>query len=216
MLFEKDHIYHVYNQGNNRQKIFFKKENYLFFLQKMRIHLLPYSDILAWCLMPNHFHWMFYVRETEIDTKKLALIDGVTWSHPVNCPKTYPDNNSTNKTRILNDSISILLRSYTRAINKQEQRTGNLFREATKAECVTKPIDTPSFYSTEFGAHIIIPRHETEYPQLCFEYIHLNPVKAGLVENAEDWEFSSYRDIAGLRGGKLINRDKIHECCLHL
>jgi putative transposase len=33
------------------------------------------------------------------------------------------------------------------------------------------------------------------------EYIHLNPVRAGLVERAEDWPWSSVRDYAGsLRG----------------
>jgi hypothetical protein len=33
------------------------------------------------------------------------------------------------------------------------------------------------------------------------EYIHLNPVTAGLVERAEDWPWSSLRDYAGsLRG----------------
>jgi hypothetical protein len=34
-------------------------------------------------------------------------------------------------------------------------------------------------------------------------YIHLNPVAAGLVSKAEDWEFSSYRDYLGLRNGTL-------------
>jgi len=29
------------------------------------------------------------------------------------------------------------------------------------------------------------------------EYIHLNPVRAGLVERAEDWPWSSVRDYAG-------------------
>ena len=65
MLLETNHIYHIYNQGNNKQKIFFREDNYLFFLQKMKTHLLPYADIMAWCLMPNHFHWMIYVREVE-------------------------------------------------------------------------------------------------------------------------------------------------------
>ena len=67
MQFEKDHIYHIYNQGNNRQQIFFDRENYLFFLQKMNDYLLPYCDIMAWCLMPNHFHWMVYVREIIVE-----------------------------------------------------------------------------------------------------------------------------------------------------
>lgn len=56
---------------------------------------------------------------------------------------------------------------------------------------------------------IIINNHlpEKQYPQICFDYIHQNPVKANLVKNAIDWEFSSAKDYAGLRNGKLINKD---------
>ncbi|MDK2978647.1 MAG: REP-associated tyrosine transposase [Bacteroidales bacterium] len=50
MKFEKGYIYHIYNQGNNREKIFFNRENYWFFLKKVKIHIIPYSYILAWCL----------------------------------------------------------------------------------------------------------------------------------------------------------------------
>lgn len=52
MQFEDGHIYHIYNQGNNRQKIFFDRENYLFFLRKVKTYILPYADIFAWCLYP--------------------------------------------------------------------------------------------------------------------------------------------------------------------
>ncbi len=65
MQFEVGHIYHIYNQGNNRQPIFFERKHYLFFLQKMRAYLLPHGDILAYCLMPNHFHVMVEVKSTE-------------------------------------------------------------------------------------------------------------------------------------------------------
>lgn len=34
--------------------------------------------------------------------------------------------------------------------------------------------------------------------------IHLNPVKAGLVERPEDWEFSSYQDYVELRQQLLL------------
>ena len=40
----------------------------------------------------------------------------------------------------------------------------------------------------------------------CFLYIHQNPVIAGLVTRLEDWEFSSFRNFAGLRNGKLVNQ----------
>ena len=197
MLIEKGHIYHIYNQGNNRQKIFFNRENYFFFLGKMKEYIMPYADIMAWCLMPNHFHWMVYVRETDIFRSR-----GATQSRT----PTISDNISFNK------SIGILLASYTRAINNQENITGSLFREKTKAECLTAFNGiTPSFYNTEFGTIMNIPDPEKEYPQICFNYIHNNPVKAGLVKSAEDWEFSSCQDICGMRNGKLINRERINE-----
>jgi putative transposase len=66
MLFEKDYIYHLFNQGNNRQPIFYSSENYLFFLKKIKSHVIPFADLLAWCLMPNHFHLMIYVNSVEI------------------------------------------------------------------------------------------------------------------------------------------------------
>ena len=197
MLIEKGHIYHIYNQGNNRQKIFFNRENYFFFLGKMKEYIMPYADIMAWCLMPNHFHWMVYVRETDIFRSR-----GATQSRT----PTISDNISFNK------SIGILLASYTRAINNQENITGSLFREKTKAECLTAYNGiTPSFYNTEFGTIMNITDPEKEYPQICFNYIHNNPVKAGLVKSAEDWEFSSFQDICGMRNGTLINRERINE-----
>jgi len=40
-----------------------------------------------------------------------------------------------------------------------------------------------------------------------FFYIHQNPYTSGLVEKIEDWEYSSFRDYAGLRKGKLCNKE---------
>ena len=68
MGLENGEIFHCYNRGNNRQKIFFSDENYLFFIRKIRKHVFPYTDILAYCLMPNHFHMLIYVHEAaELD-----------------------------------------------------------------------------------------------------------------------------------------------------
>ena len=105
-----------------------------------------------------------------------------------------------------------MLASYTRAINKQENLTGSLFRDKTKAECLTKTEGiTPSFFNTQYGTIINIPNPEKEYPQVCFNYIHNNPVKGNLVKHAEDWEFSSNQDLFGLRDWKLINRARVKE-----
>ncbi len=208
MHFEKGHLYHIYNQGNNRQRIFFKEENYLFFLKKIKTHVAPFADVLAWCLMPNHFHLM--VRVNEVEMPAYAIIGGATQSRTPN--NTTPNSNTTAKITNLNKEIGILLASYTRAIQKQENITGTLFRQKTKAECLTcNEGITPSFYNSRSGTIIPTENPEKEYPQVCFNYIHQNPVKAGFVKNAQEWEFSSCLDIMGFRNGTLINRELIKE-----
>jgi len=55
--FRAGECYHLYNRGNNYADIFFERENYLYFLRQMRKYLpSPVLDILAYCLMPNHYH----------------------------------------------------------------------------------------------------------------------------------------------------------------
>lgn len=185
MNFENGHLYHVFNQGNNRQKIFFKRENYAFFIQKIRTLLLPHADVLAWCLMPNHFHLLLVPRNGSSSTRTRSA----TLSRAPSATAVT-----------LNQSIGIILASYTRAINIQENSTGSLFRQKTKAQCLTKSNGvTPAYLNSNFGSLITLQTPENQYPQVCFNYIHQNPVKANLVKKAEDWEFSSYRDYCGLR-----------------
>lgn len=188
MHFEKGYIYHIYNQGNNRHKIFFQERNYKFFRKKINTHIIPYGDILAYCLMPNHFHLMVFIRELE-----LPISEGFAQSEAL----AY---------RSINQSIGIMLRSYTNAINKQENRSGALFRKKTKAECINCPNGiTPSFITKDGITEIVQALPELQYPQVCFNYIHQNPVEASLVIKAEDWEYSSAGIYAGIRDDDLIN-----------
>ena len=211
MQFENGHIYHIYNQGNNRQKIFFDRENYLFYLRKVKIYILPYADILAWCLMPNHFHLMVLINEVTVGVAP----DDNTGIKPSASLKATPT--VAPKMRTFNDSIGIMLRSYTNAINKKHSRSGKLFREKTKAECITCSDGIiPSFYNTNSGTQINITDPEKQYPEMCFHYIHQNPVNAGLVKKATDWEFSSVRDYAGFRNGKLVNKKVANEYIINL
>ena len=49
--------YHLYNRGANRSTIFPHDEDFHDFLSRLRRNaLLHATSILAWCLMPNHFH----------------------------------------------------------------------------------------------------------------------------------------------------------------
>jgi putative transposase len=64
---QPEQYYHVYNRGNNKEKIFYEEKNYKYFLEKFDKYLLSYIHVFAYCLMPTHFH--FFIRMKEIDTK---------------------------------------------------------------------------------------------------------------------------------------------------
>ena len=169
MQFLPEHTYHVYNQGNNREQLFFERENYLYFLKKVEKHLVPHVNILAWCLMPNHYHILFQVKPEY----------------------NSPDNiQESNKVGTLNRSIGIIQSSYTQAINKKLNRSGSLFRARAKAKSLAQESKT----NNDYGVN-------------CFLYIHQNPIRAKLVTELEEWEFSSYQDYAGFRKGKLCDQE---------
>lgn len=237
MVFEKGQLYHIYNQGNNRQRIFFRRENYLFFLGKAKRHIAPFADVLAWCLMPNHFHFMVYVNTVELPMAGWS--DG--WSDgrgdgrgatssrtPTTTTSIIPSSSSSSsirsatesrtlnqvapKLQTIQQSIGIMLASYTRAINNQQKSSGSLFRSKTKAiPLCNSDRHTPAWFISEGITQINSTPPEKQYPNICFNYIMFNPIKDGIVKRAEDWEFTSYHDLIGRRDGKLISRERILE-----
>lgn len=218
MNLEPGYFYHIFNRGNNSQNIFYNRENYLFFLKKMEEYLIPFVSIISWCLMPNHFHWVVFVHCDKIKLQGDALTSrqGITKSKNreeksnkkmKSNSHTLTESESMTKFRTINESIGILLRSYTRAIQKQEHFTGSLFQKHTKAKPLIDEIQIePAYWNTSFGTQINISEGKS-YLQTCIEYIHQNPVYSGLVQVAEDWEYSSLKDFLGLRNGKLIDYD---------
>jgi putative transposase len=201
MQFEEGSIYHIYNRGNNSQKLFFKRENYLFFKDKIVEFILPHVDIMAWCLMPTHFHFM-----VEIVNEYIQIpVKTVTNSEIIEPPNL---NDGNMKMRSLNDSLGIVLRSYARAIQNQEKITGSLFQKNTKAICLNESGLSSAWFETSSGTLINIDDPETDYLAICFSYIHNNPVTSGLVLHAEDWEFSSFGAYKHGRKDKLLNKDK--------
>ncbi|MGZ8558180.1 MAG: transposase, partial [Chitinophagaceae bacterium] len=91
-------------------------DNYLFFLEKVRKFILPHCDILAYCLMPNHFHFLINADSRTTSTKIIA----------------------DKEKNILSEGIRMLLSSYTQAINKQNKTSGSLFQQNTKAKPIIK------------------------------------------------------------------------------
>lgn len=125
----------------------------------------PVSEILAWCLMTNHFHFLIEVTNKGIEPIKSGGI-------------VMP---------AITNGFRLLQSSYAKGINKQQDRTGNLFQQKTKAKIVSD---------------------EENYSRIAFHYIHQNSVVAKLVLASEDWKYSSFTDYAGVRNGTLCNKEK--------
>ena len=176
MHFVKGHLYHVYNQGNNRETIFYSRENYLVFLRKTHLHIAPRCHILAWCLMPNHFH--FLIGANDISTHVIKV--------------------GGNYMQTLANGFRLLQVNYAQYFNSQQHRSGSLFRQKAKAKCLTEEL-----LCTVDGTGV--PEPFNAYPWVCFHYIHQNPCKAGLAQTPLDWEFSSCRDFSGQRNGHLCD-----------
>jgi putative transposase len=115
-----DECYHVYNRGNNKQQIFFNESNYLFFVKKIREQLMPCSDIISYCLMPNHFHLIIQANEKSITERK---------SFGGKPMQEFPYR------------VGILLSSYSQAINRQQDTIGSLFQQKTKAKILSEQVE---------------------------------------------------------------------------
>ncbi len=62
---ESDRYYHIFNQANGMIDIFKENRNYPFFLDKLEKHLSPVCEIIAYCLMKNHFHLVIKTKDVE-------------------------------------------------------------------------------------------------------------------------------------------------------
>jgi putative transposase len=204
--------FHIYNQGNNRRQVFFSDENYQFFIWRMRAYLLPFGDLIAYCLMPNHFHWLFYIRTLTIERQQHRNhVDHIEFerrkakygknAQVVQRGYTRYANKEDGIT--LNESIGLLLQSYAKSINKEKGWSGSLF----KKECKAKDGWIDEFVTVHSPTGIQDTRFlpGTDYKYHCMCYIHDNPVEGDLVKQPQDWLYSSARDYAGLSENSICN-----------
>jgi REP element-mobilizing transposase RayT len=101
-------FYHIFNRGINRQILFYQIRNYEYFLRLIDQFLSDYIHLLAYCLLPNHFHLVLKVKEK-------ILLNGEEKS----------DEESIGSTVV--QQLKRLFVTYSMAINKQEHREGILF-----------------------------------------------------------------------------------------
>lgn len=116
-------IYHVYNHGNANDNLFRSEENYRYFLEKYGKHVQPVTDTFAYCLLPNHFHFLLQVK----DESYLSNLSG------------FENLTGLKLEEKIIKQFSNFFNAYTKAFNIMYKRRGKLFLLPFQR----KPISTP-------------------------------------------------------------------------
>jgi REP element-mobilizing transposase RayT len=123
--FEEHSYYHIYNRDINGANISVQERNYFFCLDRWKKYLSPYFDVIAYCLMPNHFHFLVRVRPFQE-----SMISGINADGTQRSQKFVKGMVSYNE--YLEDQFKRLFSSYALAINRQEGRHGSLLEKRFK------------------------------------------------------------------------------------
>ncbi len=72
--------YHVYNRGTRKEPIFLHPRDYIRFLKRVREYKEKFSiTILAYCLMPNHYHFLLR-QDSDISLTTFMLRLGTSYA----------------------------------------------------------------------------------------------------------------------------------------
>jgi putative transposase len=70
--FERGKTYHIFNRSIGNRLLFREEDNYHYFLSLLQDHLIPGFDFFACCLIPNHFHLLARVKESDKKHKEIS------------------------------------------------------------------------------------------------------------------------------------------------
>lgn len=110
--------YHIFNHANGKENLFEEDRNYDFFLEKIPLYIFPYVKLHAYCLLPNHFHFLIYVRDVE------DLIVQPAFKRHSELSEEDFQNLIEQK---VSKSFSNLFSCYAQSFNKMYKRKGSLF-----------------------------------------------------------------------------------------
>lgn len=145
-------FYHIITRGNQRQKIFKDKEDFIKYLEVLTRYKSQYKYFLyAFVLMSNHVHLLIETQKTPLS----KILQGIN-------------------------------QSYTIYFNKKYRTEGHLFQGRYKA--------------------ILCDRDE--YLLSLVKYIHLNPIRARIVNMPEEYQWSSHHSYIKREKG-IIDEEQV-------
>ena len=167
--FESGSFYHIYNRTNNRELLFHKPKDYVRFLNQFFFRLSNYALFYSFALIPNHFHFLCYIKEPEEITSCLKKIPKLS--------RTKTQGKFIKGEISLEDLVlqefSNFFNCYTRTSNLLWNRKGNLFHRAFKRKRIKNEV------------HL----------KAVIRYINTNAEKHGIVEDFRNYTWSSFEEI---------------------
>ena len=177
-------FFHVFNRGNNGDNLFYRRENYDYFLRKYYQYLSPVLDTYCYCLLPNHFHLLVKIKEERAVLEhrdSISRRDSISWRDSIASEDMSlsdgiptPDDGIPTPEELAARWASELFRrfflGYSQAIRKQQGRCGSLFQK--------------NFKRLEVN-------NDTYFINLIL-YIHVNPQLHGIWRDFRDYPHSSY------------------------
>jgi len=183
--FKPELTYHIYNRTNNKESLFKNDNDRFLFLDRVKIYLVDYMDIHAYCLLDNHFHIVASAKNIAFITKNLLKIRKEELKKVQSC--FLADNQcSIRYNELILGQFIRLFTSYAACYNNSWNRKGNLFHRPFKRKIISNDA----------------------YFRSVILYVHQNPVKHLLTLEYQKYEWSSYTAYFK-SDNKIIDRTKV-------
>ncbi|HEX5155071.1 MAG TPA: hypothetical protein VFW07_26690 [Parafilimonas sp.] len=131
--FLSDNYYHVFNRAVGSEAMFKEPENYRYFMEKMKEHILPVADIISYSFLPNHFHLFLRIKPANSIEERFQQLKTKQQQH------TY----DANRSLFISEQFGNWCNGYTKAFNKRYNRKGKLFMDNLNRRL----IDSDAYYS---------------------------------------------------------------------
>jgi putative transposase len=118
-------IYHIYNHSIGSSDLFLEEANYYYFLDLFKKHISPFTEVYAYCLLPNHFHFLlkiesFKLIEEVMKEKGYAISTSVTMK----------------SSQKISHLFGNMFNAYAKGMNKRYHRMGSNFIARVKRKVV--------------------------------------------------------------------------------
>jgi len=123
---QSDQFYHIYNHAIGNENLFRNADNYQYFLKRYADFISPIASTYAYCLLPNHFHFLIRIK-SEIELLEYYKLKYAEAEKKPEFMVAY----------FAMQQFSNFFNAYAKAFNKSYKRKGALFLDYMKRKSVT-------------------------------------------------------------------------------